>query len=72
MKIKYDSKADAIYIRFQSRKYDVSKEIEDGIIVDYTSDGKIIGIEILNLSQKVDPKDIEEIIVSIPIAKEEV
>ncbi|HUX99454.1 MAG TPA: DUF2283 domain-containing protein [Candidatus Deferrimicrobium sp.] len=72
MKIKYDSKADAIYILLQDRKYDISKEIEEGIIVDYTREGKIIGIDILKVSQKIDPKDLEEITVLIPIIKEEV
>ncbi|NVM30384.1 MAG: DUF2283 domain-containing protein [Candidatus Helarchaeota archaeon] len=72
MKIKYDSKADAIYILFQDRKVDISKEIEDGIVIDYTRDGRVIGIEILNARRRMDLKDIEEITVSIPTIKEEV
>ena len=59
MKIKYDPNADAIYIQFQEGKYEISKEIEEDIIVDYTNEGKVIGIEILNISHKMDPKDIE-------------
>ena len=66
MKIKFDPNADAIYIQFQDGKYEISKEIEEDIIVDYTNEGKVIGIEILNISQKMDPKDIEVIMVLIP------
>jgi uncharacterized protein YuzE len=66
LKIKYDPNADAIYIQFQDGKYETSKEIEEDIILDYTTEGKVLGIEILNISQKMDPKDIDEITVLIP------
>ena len=72
MKIKYDSKADAIYILFQDRKVDISKEIEDGIVLDYSKEGKVIGIELLKVSHRMDLKDLEEITVSLPTVKEEV
>jgi uncharacterized protein YuzE len=71
MKISYDPEADALYIVFQEGEYEISKEISDGIIVDYTKDGKVIGIEILDTSLKVPLKNIEEITVNIPIVKRE-
>ena len=58
MKIKYDSKIDALYIDLAKGKYDVSKKITDSIVVDLTKDGKVLGIEILDASeniQKFDP-----------------
>ncbi len=57
MKIHYDRKADAISIKFQEGKYDVSEEVADGIIADVTKDGKIISIEILDASKRM-PKEI--------------
>ncbi len=72
MKIKYDSKADAFYILFQDKKVNISKEIEDGIVVDYSKEGKVIGIEILKVSQRMDLKDLGEITVSLPTINEEV
>ncbi|HLD69193.1 MAG TPA: DUF2283 domain-containing protein [Candidatus Omnitrophota bacterium] len=45
MKISYDSKADALYIRLRSAKIDESDEISDGIVVDYDVAGKPVGIE---------------------------
>lgn len=67
MKITYDPKTDAVYIQFQEGEYDISKEISEGIILDYTEEGKVMGIEILEASQKMPLKNIEEITLSIPV-----
>jgi uncharacterized protein YuzE len=67
MKIKYDAEADAMYIMFQEGEYEVSKEVADGILVDYSKDGKILGIEIVNALRYIPRKEMEEIVVSTPI-----
>lgn len=59
MKLHYDKKADALYIRLNDRRYVESDEISDGVIFDYDKQGKIIGIEILEASQKF-PKDFSQ------------
>lgn len=69
MKITYDPKIDAVYIQFQEGEYTISKEIGDGIVVDYTEEGKVMGIEILEVSQKMPLKNIEEITLSIPVGE---
>ena len=69
MKITYDPKIDAVYIQFQEGEHNISKEIEDGMVLDYTKDGKIMGIEILEVSQKMPLKNIEEITLSIPVGE---
>ncbi len=53
MKITYDKEADAANIKFQKGKYYTSEEIGDGVIVDYTKSGKIISIEILEVSKRM-------------------
>ncbi len=65
MKITYDPKTDAVYIQFQEGEYSISKEIGDGVILDYTEEGKIMGIEILEVSQKMPLKNVEEITLSV-------
>ncbi len=70
MKIEYDKKADAIYIHFQQGEYEVSEEIVDGIIVDYTKDGKVIGIEILEVSKRMPIKELQEITFTLPSVEE--
>jgi len=67
MKITYDPDADAMNIKFQEGKYHISKEIAEGIIIDYTKDGKVISIELLDVSKRMPKKSIEEVAVSIPI-----
>lgn len=52
MRFHYDKKEDALYIRFNENPYQKSEEIQEGIIFDYDKQGKIIGIEILDASQK--------------------
>ena len=57
----------AHYIQFQEGEYSISKEISEGIILDYTEEGKVMGLEILEASQKMPLKNIEEITLSIPV-----
>ncbi len=68
MKISYDPEADAMSIVFQKGKYDISKEIAEGIIIDYTEDGKVISIEILNMKKRMPLEDISDITISVPVA----
>ncbi len=68
MKISYDPEADAMNIEFQKGKYDISKEIAEGIVIDYTKDGKVISIEILDVKKRMPLKNIEDITISVPIA----
>lgn len=52
MKISYDPKVDAMYIRFKSGKNDHTKKITDGILVDLTNDCKVLGLEILDAKKQ--------------------
>lgn len=52
MRFHYDKKEDALYIRFNENPYRKSEEIQEGIVFDYDKNGKIIGIEVLDASQK--------------------
>ena len=54
MKIYYDEKVDALYLEFGKGKPDGVVEISEGVNLDLTSEGNIIGIEILNSSKKID------------------
>lgn len=67
MKITYDPKADAMNIKFQEGKYEISKEIADGIIIDYTKSGKIIRIEILDASKRMPKDSLKNLIIGTPI-----
>ena len=54
MKIYYDNEVDAVYIKLGDTSPEGVTEISAGINLDITTDGKLVGIEILNASLKMD------------------
>ncbi len=52
MKLKVDKENDAIYFRLDDSKIIESEEVEKGVILDFNEQGNMVGIEILNLSQR--------------------
>jgi uncharacterized protein YuzE len=60
MKVKYDKAQDILYISFSEEVIYESDEEKKGIILDYTTDGQIVGIEVLNASKQVgNPSKVE-------------
>ena len=66
MEIVYDPETDSMNIEFQKGRYEVSRKIAEGIIIDYTKDGKIISIEILNASERMPKESMKGILVKLP------
>ncbi len=58
MKIYYDKDVDALYIKLSNKKPDGVIEVVEGVNLDTTEDGKIVGIEILDASKRIDLKTI--------------
>lgn len=56
MNFHYDKLEDALYIRFDKSPYLESEELQDGLIMDYNKNGKIIGLEVLGASKKFSQK----------------
>ncbi|MDD2536340.1 MAG: DUF2283 domain-containing protein [Macromonas bipunctata] len=50
MKFEYDPQADALYIRMASGKVAETEEVRPGLMLDYDENGKILGIEMLDLT----------------------
>ncbi|KWT94642.1 DUF2283 domain-containing protein [Candidatus Magnetominusculus xianensis] len=57
MRITYDSEVDALYIRFIETTV-TTEHVAEGIAVDYDSEGRIAGIEILDAIMRVGSKDV--------------
>lgn len=53
MKVSYDKEVDALYIELSTQKPDGVIEIEEGINIDVTSDGNIVGIELIDAAKKM-------------------
>ena len=54
MKIEYDRHADAIYIRLRAGTVVESDEIRPGVVFDFDADGRVLGIEMLDVSERTD------------------
>jgi uncharacterized protein YuzE len=52
MKVKYDKDVDVLYVSFSDEEIFESDEDKKGIILDYSANGSIVGLEILNASKK--------------------
>lgn len=52
MKIVVHKEDDALYIRLDDGQIVESEEVSEGIILDFNAQGKVIGIEMLFLSQR--------------------
>lgn len=70
MKIEYSKNVDALYIKLREAKIADSMDIEEGVTVDLDEGGHIVGIEILDASEKLELSDIVNIsIENIPVEK---
>lgn len=56
MKLNYYPETDSLYIDLAERSSSESKEVSEGIVLDYDADGNLVGIDIDNASKKLDLK----------------
>ncbi len=67
MEISLDLKADALYIKFQEGKFAKNKRIDEDTIIDLDAKGRLLGIEMLNVTKKVSVKDLSDVSVKLPL-----
>jgi len=58
MRLQYYPETDSLYIDLSSRPSVESREVSEGIVLDYDADGQLTGIDIDNASRKIDLKEI--------------
>ena len=54
MKIHYHPDTDSLYIAFSPQPSADSDEVADGVVLDFDTDGRLVGIDIDNASHKLD------------------
>ena len=64
MKLEYDEPADAIYIALRDDAVASTREVDENIVIDVGADGKMVGIELLFVSDYLGPDDIDNFTVS--------
>ena len=68
MKVNYHPETDSLYIDLSEQPSVESREISEGVILDYDGSGKLVGIDIDNASTKV---ELHRFVVSkIPVSVE--
>ena len=69
MEISLDWKADALYSKFQEGRFAKNKKIADDTIIDLDAKGRLLGIEILNVTKKVPVKNLSGVSVKLPLSR---
>ena len=59
MKLIVDKESDALYFRLDESSIIESEEVEPGVILDFNSDGKVVGVEMLSLSARIKPEQLK-------------
>ncbi len=58
MKLNYHPETDSLYIDLSEKPSVESREISEGVLLDYDAGGNLVGIDIDNASRKVQLKDL--------------
>jgi uncharacterized protein YuzE len=53
MRVHFDEKADAIYLRLDESKIVESEEVHPGIILDFNERDEVVGIELLHVKGRI-------------------
>ncbi len=69
MNISYDKDADCLYIQFLEGKVHKTRKIEEGILVDIDEKGRIYGIEIVGVSERMPIASLGKINIDMPVAE---
>jgi uncharacterized protein YuzE len=58
MRIEYDKESDALYVRLQEKYVARTVEVEEGLNLDFDENGKLIGLEVLDATDKYSLADV--------------
>lgn len=59
MKLHYDRETDSLYIDLNARPSVDSREIQEGVVIDFDARGRIVGIDIQHASEVMDLSTLE-------------
>jgi uncharacterized protein YuzE len=65
MKVHCDQLADALYLRLDSSRIAGSEEVRPGVILDLDADNQVVGIELLRVSERTTPENLQKITVRV-------
>ena len=65
MRVRTDEAADALYIRLEESAIVESEEVSPGVILDFDEGGGVVGIEILNVRERLPGADLKRVEVEV-------
>jgi uncharacterized protein YuzE len=61
MRLHYDEKADALYLRLDDSKIEASQEVQPGIVLDFNAQNQVVAIEVLRLKERFPSADVKRL-----------
>ncbi len=61
MRMHFDEKADALYLRLDDSKVVESEEVRPGVVLDFNEQNQVVGIEILRVQERVPLANLRQI-----------
>jgi uncharacterized protein YuzE len=61
MRLKIDREADALYLRLDDSPIMESEEVSPGVVLDFNEQNQVVGVEMLNLSQRAPRLNFKEL-----------
>jgi uncharacterized protein YuzE len=65
MRVRTDEAADALYIRLEESAIVGSEEVSPGVILDFDEGGGVVGIEFLNVRERLPGADLKRVEVEV-------
>ena len=60
MRVQFDEKADAIYLRFDESEVVDSEEVHPGVILDFDKQNQVVGVEVLRVKSRIPLANLKE------------
>jgi uncharacterized protein YuzE len=61
MRLHYDEKADALYLRLDDSKIEESQEVQPGIVLDFNAQKQVVAIEVLRIKERFPSADVKRL-----------
>jgi uncharacterized protein YuzE len=61
MRLHYDEKTDALYLRLDDSKIEESQEVQPGIVLDFNAQKQVVAIEVLRLKERFPTADVKRL-----------
>jgi uncharacterized protein YuzE len=61
MKVSYDPETDAMHVTLLETPVLESEEVRPGVVLDYDAEGRVVGMEILNVKKNLPGADIKHL-----------